>query len=115
MFAAHRVITNAIDTIIHCLANIIFYLYEFDNNNTMVLVAMIQQVGKVLQRREVFATLLVVPAVYFYFGDLVASLDGSLFKAALIVLFFWVAMAVDVSQHMTGQPDADHHHDHHHE
>ena len=63
-------------------------------------------------RREVLATLTMVPAVYFYWEALVESLEGSTFKAVLIVAFFWLGIAVDISQHMTGQPGGhDHHHD----
>jgi hypothetical protein len=95
----------------YCVCTVVVLSHRILKNPAHTTMIQAQQLGKVLQRREVMATLLVVPTVYFYFGDLVTSLDGSLVKATLIVLFFWVAMAVDVSQHMTGQPEAGHHHD----
>ena len=66
-------------------------------------------------RREVLATLTMVPIIYFYWEALVESLEGSTAKAALIVSFFWVGIAVDLSEHMTGQPGGGDHHHHHHD
>ena len=67
-------------------------------------------------RRDVIATLTVVPATYFYWGDLVESLEGSRWIAALIVVGAWVGIAVDLNEHMTGQPEgAGGHHHHHHD
>jgi len=64
-------------------------------------------------RRDVIATLTVVPLTYLYWQDLVESLDGSYKIAALIVVAAWVGIATDLNEHMTGQPEggAHHHHD----
>jgi len=65
-----------------------------------------------LGQREVIATLTVVPAVYFYWKDLVESLEGNVFVACLIVVGAWFGIAIDLNEHMTGQPESDHdHHD----
>jgi len=63
-----------------------------------------KKVMDVLSRREVLATLTVVPATYWYWNDLVASLDGSKWTASIIVVSAWVGIAVDVNEHMVGQP-----------
>lgn len=65
-----------------------------------------------LNSRPVFATLIVGPAVYFYWESLLESLEGSVFKATMIVAFFWFGIAADVQKNMVGQPggDDDHHH-----
>ena len=65
-----------------------------------------------LGRREVLATLTVAPATYWYWSDLVESLEGSKFIASLIVFGAWFAMAFDINEHMVGQPEADHYHHH---
>jgi hypothetical protein len=57
-------------------------------------------------RREIMATVTVLPLSYWYWGRLVESLEGSTFKAVLIVLCAWVGMAVDLNEHMVGQPEA---------
>lgn len=61
-------------------------------------------------RREVIATLTVVPLTYFYWGALVESLESKPI-AVLIVVGAWVGIATDLNEHMTGQPEAPHHHD----
>ena len=66
----------------------------------------------ILTRRDVLATLTVVPLTYYYWCTLVESLDGSKTIATLIVVGAWVGIAVDLNEHMTGQPETPHHHHH---
>ena len=70
--------------------------------------------SKFLGQRPVIATLTVVVLSYFYWNALVESLHGSLSKAVFVVICAWVAMAVDLNEHMVGQPEATNHHHHHH-
>ena len=81
--------------------------------NTHKYTSTMDKITDFFSRREVLATLTMVPIIYFYWEALVESLDGSTFKAVLIVAFFWMGIAIDVSQHMTGQPGGHDHHHHH--
>ena len=47
------------------------------------------KLSNILSRREVLATLTVVPVVYFYWSDLLDSLDGNRAVASLIVIGAW--------------------------
>jgi Co/Zn/Cd efflux system component len=68
---------------------------------------------RILERREVIATLTVVPATYWCWTDLVVSLGGNQYIASLIVVGAWFGIAVDLNENMVGQPEGgDHHHDH---
>jgi len=64
-----------------------------------------------LCRREVTATITVVPLTWYYWRDLVASLDDNRYLAGLIVVGAWCGIAVDLNEHMVGQPEAPHDHD----
>ena len=64
-------------------------------------------------RRDVIATLTVVPLTYLYWNDLVESLDGNVYIASLIVVGGWFGIAIDLNEHMVGQPESGDHHDHH--
>ena len=61
-----------------------------------------------LGRRDVIATLTVVPSAWFYWQDLVDSLEGNRGVACLIVVGAWFGIAVDLNEHMVGQPEAPH-------
>lgn len=65
-----------------------------------------------LQRREILATLTVAPLSYWYWTNLLESLDGNICVALLIIVGGWFSIAIDLNEHMIGQPEGDHdHHD----
>jgi hypothetical protein len=60
--------------------------------------------------RILLATCIVIPVSYWYWSSLLESLDGSTWKAWLVVGLAWVFLQVDNAD-MVGQPEAPHHHD----
>jgi hypothetical protein len=57
--------------------------------------------------RFVACTLLMIPLTYYFWEQLVESLDGSKPLAGLIVLLAWACGSIDLNEHMVGQPHAD--------
>ena len=72
---------------------------------------MFQKLLNLGSRRDVIATLTVIPLTCWYWNDLLDSLDGNKTIASLIVIGAWFGIAVDLNEHMVGQPEAPHDHD----
>lgn len=65
-----------------------------------------------VSRRAIGWTCVMIPCTVYYWNDLVVSLEGSKWQAALIVLMAWICGCTDIN-HLTGQPEGDDHHHHH--
>lgn len=64
-----------------------------------------------ITRRALIWTFIVVPVAWYYWNQLVSSLDGNLWLASLVVGMAWICGCVDMNE-MTGQPEGEHdHHD----
>jgi RsiW-degrading membrane proteinase PrsW (M82 family) len=58
------------------------------------------------RRRVVIWTCIVVLLTFIYWNALVNSLNGSIVKAGLVVVFAWTVGSIDVNE-MVGQPHDD--------
>lgn len=67
---------------------------------------MTENINYSINIRLVLAVFVVTPLVYIYWNDLLSSLDGSLFKAVLIVMCAYAGTLIDLND-LSGQPHED--------
>ena len=65
----------------------------------------------VSQKRLLFTTFIILPAILYYWNDLLESQNGSTFNASVIAGLAIVCGLVDLNG-LSGQPEGDHDHDH---
>jgi hypothetical protein len=66
----------------------------------------LSSISSCCSRRAVLWTLVVAFLTFRFWNELVQSLDGSAFKATLVILLAWACGSIDVHD-MVGQPHDD--------